>query len=212
MKLDPLLTKRAIERLRTSKVDVFGANGHGFELNPPISEFDVCVFEKRHSISLPEDYRKFITEIGNGGAGPYYGLFPMGQMDDGFELSDWREGESLVGVLSKDFQLREEWNDLSSMPNQDLLDVNQHEYDRQVEAFDAVYWTSSLMNGAMPVCDQGCALRIWLVVTGDEAGKLWDDRRADYKGLRPLLLRSGERATFSGWYQEWLDECLKQVH
>jgi hypothetical protein len=192
-------------------VDVFGATGHGFELKPTISEPEVCVFEQHHRIRLPEDYRQFITQIGNGGAGPYYGVFPLGQMDDGFELSEWPEGEGLVGVLSRDFPLREEWNDLSGMPSEDLLHVNQDEYDRQVESFDAKYWTSSLTSGAIPICDQGCSLRIWLVVTGDEPGKLWDDRRAEYKGLWPLLLRSGERATFSRWYQEWLDECMRQV-
>jgi hypothetical protein len=135
----------------------------------------------------------------------------MGQMDDGFELSEWRENESLVGVLSQNFPLREAWNDLSRMPIEGLPDRDPAEYDRQVEAFDAKYWSSSLLNGAIPICHQGCALRIWLVVTGDESGRLWDDRRAEYEGLRPLLLKTRESATFSAWYQEWLDEGLKQV-
>lgn len=31
-------------------------------------------FERKHGIELPPDYREFITEIGDGGPGPHYGL------------------------------------------------------------------------------------------------------------------------------------------
>jgi hypothetical protein len=81
------------------------------------------------------------------------------------------------------------------------------EYDRQIEQFEGRYWSSELMNGAFPICHEGCALRIWLLVTGEQAGKLWEDRRSEYKGLRPVLL-AGSAATFSEWYSEWLDDCF----
>ncbi|MCA9112451.1 MAG: SMI1/KNR4 family protein [Planctomycetaceae bacterium] len=35
------------------------------------------MFQRRHGILLPDDYREFITEIGDGGAGPYYGVKPL---------------------------------------------------------------------------------------------------------------------------------------
>src|SRR3954470_24722266 len=61
---------------------VFGAAAHQYQLNLPLSFSMVQAFAERHGVSLPEDYRRFVTEIGNGGAGPYYGLFPFGQQDD----------------------------------------------------------------------------------------------------------------------------------
>jgi hypothetical protein len=64
------------------------------------------------------------------------------------------------------------------------------------------------MNGAIPICHEGCALRIWLVVSGSQAGYLWRDSRADYAGLTPLCLRNGTGATFSSWYNEWLEAAL----
>ena len=56
---------------RDSRRKVFGANGHDYKLNPPLPVSVIEAFEQRHGVSLPEDYRRFITEIGNGGAGPY---------------------------------------------------------------------------------------------------------------------------------------------
>lgn len=53
---------------------VFGAKRHHYRLNPPCPEATVAEFERTNGITLPEDYRRFVTEVGDGGAGPYYGL------------------------------------------------------------------------------------------------------------------------------------------
>jgi len=65
------------------------------------------------------------------------------------------------------------------------------------------------MNGSFPICHAGCALRYWLVVTGEERGHVWFDGRADCSGLAPVLLENGHRATFGGWYGEWLQGSRK---
>jgi len=174
-------------------------------LNDPMSEPQVANFEQRHGISLPPDYREFITRVGNGGDGPFYGVFPLGFMDDNFDMRQWDENDGFVGTLSKPFSFRDEWNDVSGMPEDDLLDRDEDAYNKQIEAFNSTYWSSDLIHGAIPICHEGCALRIWLVINGEQAGKLWEDRRSEYKGLRPVRLTDGSRATFSGWYKEWLD-------
>jgi hypothetical protein len=198
----------AISRLREIKADVFGANGHGFQMNPALQESEAASFERDHQIALPPDYRQFLTCLGNGGSGPFYGVFPLGVMDDNFDLRPWQENDGFVGNLLKPFTFEDEWNDLSGQPDADLLKRDPDEYDRQIELFDARYWTSDLVNGAFPICHEGCALRIWLVVTGKQAGKLWEDRRSEYAGLRPIRLADGAVATFSQWYMEWLDNCF----
>src|SRR5699024_11006405 len=38
--------------------------------NPPISMEEVCAFEAHHNITLPEDYKRFITEFANGFKNP----------------------------------------------------------------------------------------------------------------------------------------------
>ncbi len=36
--------------------------------------------EADFNIKLPDDYVYFLTEIGNGGAGPYYGLYSLDEL------------------------------------------------------------------------------------------------------------------------------------
>ena len=209
--MDPARIRDAMKTLAGAPRDVFGAIGHRFLLRPPRPEADVAAFEARHGVALPGDYRDFITQVGDGGAGPYYGVFPLGWRDAnvGDGLERWREGDGFVGSLSRPFPLIEPWNDLIGMPDEELSTANEAEYERKYEAFEERYWDSSRVDGAIPICHKGCALRLWLVVSGSEAGRLWDDRRAEQRGLSPLLLKSGARATFSSWYEEWLEDALQ---
>jgi hypothetical protein len=53
----------------------FGSEKHRFKLNPPLAEATIAAVEKQHTVQLPNDYRLFLAAAGNGGAGPYYGIF-----------------------------------------------------------------------------------------------------------------------------------------
>jgi hypothetical protein len=207
--LDPARITETLTRLQGAQCRVFGGDTHGFRLNARLSEADVASFERTHHVVLPSDFRGFLTAVGDGGAGPFYGIFPLGKVDDAFDLRVWKEGD--VGVLSKPFPFDEEWNDLSTKPADDLIDRDESEYWKQMEAFESTYWEMALVNGAFPICHQGCALRTLLVVAGRQAGHLWDDRRSEYAGLKPIRLADGSPATFLGWYEEWLQGCFENV-
>lgn len=47
----------------------FGVKEQEVSYNPCLSEEDIKEFEHKHCITLPDDYRTFISEIGNGGFG-----------------------------------------------------------------------------------------------------------------------------------------------
>jgi hypothetical protein len=210
--LDVARTKDALSRLRAAKTTMFGTDPHRFLLNEPLADADVLAFERQHRVHLPADYRCFLTDIGNGGAGPYYGVSRLGEMDDGSGFRQWRREGDIVGVLSEPFLLETEWNDLAGMPPAELLESDETEYFRLLDDFDdKCYWHPALMNGAIPICHEGCALRIWLVITGGQAGHLWHDGRSDRTGVKPLRLTNGAVATFSPWYNEWLEEALREA-
>jgi len=56
---------------------VFGADTHRYQLNPPLAEATIRTFEIQYGITLPDEYRHFLSVIGNGGSGPYYGILPL---------------------------------------------------------------------------------------------------------------------------------------
>jgi hypothetical protein len=76
----------------------FGAASHRYRLNPPLEPAELAAFEARHRVELPADYRRFLLESGNGGAGPDYGLRAL---DDDLVMSD----------LAQPFGLTHAWNE-----------------------------------------------------------------------------------------------------
>lgn len=189
----------------------FGSIGHQYRLNDPLPATVIDEFEREHGIALPEDYKQFITSIGNGGAGPYYGLLPFGQYDgSGDDLCPWDDG-LLVGNVAEPFPYVEAWNLPASFWDAEPdppPGTPQEEEDRMMEAWDRAleehYWNPKIVNGAIPICHRGCALRQWLVVNGPQKGFVWNDDRADYGGLSPLRDSEGNQVTFSSWYSAWL--------
>ncbi|MCC6812251.1 MAG: SMI1/KNR4 family protein [Deltaproteobacteria bacterium] len=58
---------------------IFGARWHQFSVGKRLSSASIEAFESKWNIELPEDYRSFLLEVGDGGAGPYYGIAPLAE-------------------------------------------------------------------------------------------------------------------------------------
>lgn len=71
-----------LERAKTADPELkqFGAGCHKYQWNPLTSLKEIEKFEQTAGVSLPEDYRGFLLQAGDGGAGPFYGLFSLGQV------------------------------------------------------------------------------------------------------------------------------------
>lgn len=208
-----------LEKLKAvdAQFRIFGSSSHEYRLNPPLLPEDFEKIEEKYSCSFPDDYKYFITNIGNGGAGPFYGLFPIEQQDDNHDMCSW-EGGYLIGDLSKPFPHTDEWNlpnsfwegepDLDQCENEEQEDELWEAWDKQLEE---KYWAPHIMNGAIPICHQGCAIRTWLIVTGPMKGTIWDDYRCDNKGVNPLKNKDGICISFSEWYMAWLDKSISEA-
>ncbi len=73
-------------------------------------------------------------------------------------------------------------------------------------------WNPAIMDGAIPICHLGGAVRHWLVVDGQANGQVWRDDRAGYEGIRPHLDSEGRRVRFAAWYMTWLERALTGCH
>ncbi len=84
--------KRAGEK--DSNFSRFGADSHKYQRKSPASEDMIAAFEAHIGISLPDGYRNFLLWIGNGGAGPFYGLYSLGAAEP-CQLPDYSAGAVL---------------------------------------------------------------------------------------------------------------------
>lgn len=75
--LEKLARLRNLDR----RYQAFGAENHGYVLKPCVSDERVESFESDNNFKLPDELRSFYTQVGNGVAGPEYGLTAMERLD-----------------------------------------------------------------------------------------------------------------------------------
>ncbi|RZJ92286.1 MAG: SMI1/KNR4 family protein [Hymenobacter sp.] len=181
--------KTKIPRARAAdpRRKVFGANGHRYQLAGPVPIADLLALEQRYGISLPDDYRRFMQEIGPG-AGPFYGLHNPCQhatdlVTDPRALqqpSHWKPGMS-----------EEEWTALTlPFEPEDMSDT------------DFEQATDALFAGLLPLGPQGCTYYHALVVSGEHRGRVVNLDEERY------LPKFAYESNFLDWYERWLDEIL----
>jgi hypothetical protein len=186
---------------------LFGSPRHQYQLNSTLPLQKIQKFEQTHNVKLPSDYVQFLTELGNGGAGPFYGLEPFENVL--FDDLDYKRPNFLLNP-SKPFLHTEPWN-LEFKPTVDE-DEDEEEYEKQRLEFEEVYYDTQQMNGVIAICNYGCAISLNLVVNGEEYGNIWTDDRASDAGIRPSYeLGNKEKITFLNWYELWLDNYLKVI-
>ena len=150
--------------------------GKRLTLNPPSPLEDIELWESTYGVRLPEEYRQFILQIGNGGDGPpSYGLLDSGTLPSGFGRS---AGEDLKN-LAKPFPFTEPW----------IWENDEHVDEKKKDQTDY---------GRLILGDEGCG-RYWaLIVTGPSRGKMWDITDV---GIQPC----DPPKNFLEWYESWLD-------
>ena len=193
-----ILEKLAFIR-RHKEFASFGVKEQEVSYNPCLSEEDIKEFEHKHCITLPDDYRTFISEIGNGGFGPGYGLLPLDKAIVDFKLKD-KPNIS----LNEKFPYQDSWNE------EWITSFNWDEGYPETEIVDA-YISTSHIAGSLQISHFGHGCTFLLVVNGNEKGHIWFDGRADYSGLVPKL-KDGQRISFIEWYITFLDMEIENIN
>ena len=172
------------------------------ELAAPLDELALAAFEAEHRIMLPQDYRLFLLEVGNGGPGPGYGLSPLAPWHmDGFARvvvtvtghggtsatagTGDRPPTARPSDPSRPFPLTARWTPFGKRATPWPLPCDANPYD-----------------GCLHLAEIGCGYFYFLVVTGRDAGQVWHDYTAGDGEIGP----TGD--TFGQWYERWLDATL----
>ncbi|MER7277323.1 SMI1/KNR4 family protein [Dactylosporangium sp. NPDC000244] len=178
---------------------------------PVLTPAELDDLQRQIGVDLPADYQQYLLHIGRGGPGPFSGVIPVRHTGgrwtwhgDGYAFDPAHLAEPFP-LRRSDWQLVE---DLGAEYPDWFTFARQRGYEDAVDAWhrrhDGIVFDPRRTYGAIPICDEGCALREWLVVTGPERGNIWLDHRADGRGLTPAWLPHHRRVAFAQWYHEWL--------
>ena len=148
-------------------------------LNRVLTEVELCAFEHRHDIKLPEGYRRFLLEIGNGGDGPpYYNLVPLGQGPNSSSENEVKYWQQLPNIhLPFPFTMLFVWEGGGE----------------SVEGTPA-----QARHGNIFLGEDGCGMDWVLIVNGAERGNVW---MVSGVGVAPTV----PKRDFLTWYENWLD-------
>ncbi|RLP06436.1 SMI1/KNR4 family protein [Propionibacterium australiense] len=168
----------------------------GIELGPVLTEAEIAAFERECRTRLPEGYRLFLQQIGDGCAAMIDG-FPLTRLADA-ERKDlsapFRFVEYFVweaeGSLTDD-ELDTEVNFALGLQGADRVHVDRRKLDEWIE------W--AMGNQGLQLIHVGCGRTFELITAGPCAGEVWDF--ADV-GVEPCC----ERQDFLGWFELWLDD------
>ena len=200
IELDSVKDRLAELKRKDKNLSIFGSESHNYQLNDRISEEEVSAFETNYSILLPYEYRQFLIEAGNGGAGPFYGVESL--HDSLYSDLDYKRPGELLNP-SIPFPFVDAWN---------MEFAGDLEEDSAYEAHTAEYYSEKWETGILRVCNYGCGVSINLVVNGVEKGNMWVDDRCNDGGVYPdLYFDQTERTTFLQWYSLWLDRSLEEL-
>lgn len=183
---------------------IFAAFRHRYQANIPLQETYLASIERETGTNLPTGYRSFLTKIGNGGVGPYYGIYPFET-----SLDMWHEWIGNYRYLSQDFPLKDdcEFSDECNSPSS----FGQHRYMLEHDSHYQECWNTVIekyrdvtwFRGTLSLCEYGCGDSFFIVVQGEAPDTVWV--RSPKTGIYSLKI------DFLGWYEKWLDASLERV-
>lgn len=160
-------------------------------MGPVLSESVLAAFEADHGVTLPEDYRRFLAHVGNGGPGPGYGLLPLEKALD-YDNKLWG-GPVPLDHLRHPFPHTATYN-----PKEDQQPDWQAADDGLLTEEEMYLAIFRHYRGLIGLAHEGCA-RYWvLVVTGPARGTVWIDATDSGGPFVPL------GCGFLEWYENWL--------
>ena len=206
--------QQVLTRLRATDPAMkrFGADAHGYRLNPPLTEPEAVAVERWLGVTLPAEYRAFVTQVGDGGAGPGYGVHSL--------------CDQMVAAQSAGKKARRRSERFLEPPDP------ARPFGRPMTVAEAGRLGGFPTHGLIALCETGCGGAYCLVTAGFEPGWVWshdnggfyapaythdpiypeggatvaDRLRINDEFHTALLAPSnGVRLGFRAWYRRWLE-------
>ncbi len=205
-KIDTLKSK--FNLYRSLKIELANLNGkklslyNYYPLNKPLNIEDIQIFEEKHNCTLPNDYKLFLLNIGDGGFGPCGGpiltlkestIIPY---DDDFKLP--------ISYYQNEFIFSKEAMQLSEFPlekliSKDISDRSQFIEENYYLFFQGVIFIGDHLDGWVDM----------LVISGPERGNIWEFGNFAFY---PKKSQSGKnRVNFLDWYNEWVEDKVNSL-
>jgi len=168
---------------------IFGASKHKFQLNPVATTKQVIEFENKYNFSFPDEYRRFILEVGDGGAGPYYGI----------KKRFTHIGSTLRHEEAKLYTKPCIYTEISKNSENWKCDLLGRDFQRIEDSDEFLY-----ENGLMSIFEVGCGEEGVIVMNGDYRGKICI---TDF-GHTPYYYI--EHQGFLDMYEHWQESILSK--
>jgi SMI1 / KNR4 family (SUKH-1) len=205
-----------------AKRRVFGASDHSYALAPPVDTVLLRLVETALEAPLPADYRRFLTLIGDGGAGPYYGILSLERSisrarmlaGEDEENRGERQAREIIGTLpafTRDFPIESDvdFGEIIGMPEswEDHVTRLDHDpaYAARWDQLREQYLVEPFNCGWIPICDFGCDDFFALVLRGKRCGTVWVNSVIGATGFYCL------EVSFEQFYMRWLDDALRRA-
>ena len=190
-----------LDRIRVADPDCrfFGVDTHRYRFGPCLTDNDLQSIEAHYGITLPDDYRRFLLEIGNGGAGPGYGLQRFGFVESADEIpTATANGPMRVvqttrnGTLSRQNLYDDSGHEVDPMDISFFATIKplardgdsgpgipsqpfplSSPFDEWAEECDGDWSDIDPSIGTWNLADYGCAMSARLVLNGPFGGQVW---------------------------------------
>ena len=158
---------------------VFGADKHRYRFNSVLPLSRVRDFEERHQIKLPQGYVDFLTQVGDGGAGPDLGLYSL----DEVEFNNYTD-HSPVPCSYEMIRTRQDFYTVPyTIENKEPLINSGLDEDKWFEWYENLgracmsgkdhnRMATELYNGLLEISVAGGTSTVYLICTGDLKGRL----------------------------------------
>lgn len=166
----------------------FACWSHAHLFNPVLPLEELEAWEELMQVTLPEDYRAYLTQLGNGGAGPAYGLASLSLPQDEFArflrcpcIYSEDQEEKFQDVIRRfvhwhgiddDWALYREYFPHASIPEGEQWQKEYHrKWSQELEdVLDEKVVFPLLYYGQHMITNEGCSGDIYIILNGSHRG------------------------------------------